>query len=136
MFGIFDLQWPCNYCNFWKAEVKSCQSRPFSGQIFHRMTFLQPTQVFSVTFFWSNFFFKLNYSIYHVFVRFWEIFFLAHFLFFQESMIFIGDGLALIGPYIQSEKNQSKSLTIDFWLIGDSKIGDFSLFQYKSKAFK
>ena len=67
-----------------------------------------------------------NYSIYHVFVRFWEIFFLAHFLFFQESMIFIGDGLALIGPYIQSEKNQSKSLTIDFWLIGDSKIGDFS----------
>ena len=37
---------------------------------------------------------------------------------FLDDMI-LGDGLALIGPYIQTEKNQSKSLAVDlghrFW---------------------
>ena len=28
----------------------------------------------------------------------------------------LGDGLALIGQYIYSKKNQSKSLIIDLWL--------------------
>ena len=31
----------------------------------------------------------------------------------------LGDGLTLIGSYIQSDKNQSESLTIDFWTLGD-----------------
>ena len=38
----------------------------------------------------------------------------------------LGYSLALIGPYIQSEKNQSKSLTIDFWFLGYRNLGDTS----------
>ena len=41
-----------------------------------------------------------------------------HPFWFLGDMILSG-GLALIGPYIKTEKNQSKSLAIDFWFLGD-----------------
>ena len=44
---------------------------------------------------------------------------------FLGDMIF-GDCFVLIGPYIKSEKNQSKSLANYFWFLGDWNLGDVS----------